>query len=51
MKQFGKRMKLSDKFIPVFSNIAVLLLLGVVLYVVLKGGFGGDEASRVPVCE
>jgi novel plant SNARE len=48
MKQFGKRMA-SDKFIQCFAVINCLLLLGVILYAVLKpGGMpGSDEATPV----
>lgn len=44
MKQFGKRMA-SDKFIQCFAVINCLLLLGVILYVILKGG-GDDEENK-----
>lgn len=44
MKQFGKRMA-SDKFIQCFAVLNCLLLCGVVLYAVLKGGGGDDEGK------
>jgi SNARE protein len=44
MKQFGKRMA-SDKFIQCFAVLNCLLLLGVILYVVLKGGGDNDDSK------
>ena len=48
LKQFGKRMA-SDHFIQCFAMINCLLLLGVVLYAVIKGGSltGGDDNAPV----
>jgi len=37
LKQFGKRMA-TDSFIQCFAMVNCLLLLGVVLYAILKGG-------------
>ena len=37
LKQFGKRMA-SDKFIQCFAVLNCLLLLGVIIYAVTKGG-------------
>ena len=43
LKQFGKRMA-SDKFIQCFAVLNCLLLLGVIVYFVVKGGsLTGDE--------
>ena len=43
LKQFGKRMA-SDHFIQCFALVNCLLLLGVVLYAILKdGGLNGDD--------
>lgn len=45
LKHFGKRMA-SDKFIQCFAVLNCLLLLGVILYAVMKGGsLGGEESS------
>lgn len=44
LKQFGKRMA-SDKFIQCFAVLNCFLLLGVVLYAVIKGGNLGTEES------
>ena len=46
MKQFGKRMA-SDKFIQCFAVINCLLLLGVIIYAIAKGGglSGSDEGK------
>jgi len=47
LKQFGKRMA-SDKFIQCFALVNCLLLLGVVLYAILKGkGPQAGEANPV----
>jgi novel plant SNARE len=47
LKQFGKRMA-SDQFIQCFALVNCLLLLGVVLYAVVKGGsLTNPEASPV----
>ena len=52
VKQFSKRMA-SDRFIQCFAFINVMLLVGVVLYVILKGGSlsvtGGGSAPQNPV--
>jgi novel plant SNARE len=51
LKQFGKRMA-SDHFIQCFALINCLLLLGVVLYAILKGGglnTGKDSQPNSPV--
>jgi len=42
LKQFGKRMA-TDHFIQCFAVINCLLLVGVVIYVVLKGGLPGSK--------
>lgn len=48
IKTFGKRMA-TDRFIQCFACINILLLVGVVVYSVLKRGtFGQDEEDRVP---
>ncbi|EEC45772.1 predicted protein [Phaeodactylum tricornutum CCAP 1055/1] len=47
LKQFGKRMA-SDHFIQCFALINCLLLLGVVLYAVIKGGGLGLGNSGTP---
>jgi len=44
LKQFGKRMA-SDKFIQCFAVLNCLLLLGVIIYAVLKKGGLGNKAS------
>lgn len=44
VKQFGKRMA-TDKFIQCFAVVNCLLLLGVILYAVLKGGKLGGNSS------
>lgn len=46
MKQFGKRMA-GDKFIQCFGVLNCLLLLGVIIYAIVKGGglSGGDEGT------
>lgn len=48
IKQFGKRMA-TDSFIQCFAVVNCLLLLGVVLYAILKkgslGGAGDDEPN------
>jgi uncharacterized protein YciI len=45
LKHFGKRMA-SDKFIQCFAVLNCLLLLGVILYAVMKGGkLGGEESA------
>ena len=46
LKHFGKRMA-SDKFIQCFAVLNCLLLLGVILYAVLRRG-GSAEAEPVP---
>lgn len=49
MKQFGKRMA-GDKFIQCFAVINCLLLLGVVIYAILKkGSILGDQEPANPV--
>jgi len=50
IKQFSKRMA-SDRFIQCFAFVNVMLLVGVVVYVVVKGGSltGGSEARQNPV--
>lgn len=50
IKQFSKRMA-SDRFIQCFAFVNVMLLVGVVVYVVVKGGSltGGSEAPQNPV--
>jgi SNARE protein len=45
IKQFGKRMA-TDKLIQCFGVINCLLFLGVILYVVLNGGLGGDDDKK-----
>jgi len=49
LKHFGKRMA-SDKFIQCFAVLNCLLLLGVILYAVMKGGKlgGGESAPKDP---
>jgi novel plant SNARE len=47
LKQFGKRMA-SDHFIQCFALINCLLLLGVVLYAILKGGGLTGSGSGTP---
>lgn len=45
LKQFGKRMA-TDNFIQCFAVINCLLLLGVIIYAIVKrGGFGGGESA------
>jgi novel plant SNARE len=48
LKQFGKRMA-SDHMIQCFAVVNCLLLLGVILYAVLKGGTltGNDDATPI----
>lgn len=48
LKQFGKRMA-SDSFIQCFALINCLLLLGVVLYAVIKGGGLTNEDGGSPI--
>eukprot|EP00527_Entomoneis_sp_CCMP2396_P009377 CAMPEP_0198138956 /NCGR_PEP_ID=MMETSP1443-20131203/2308_1 /TAXON_ID=186043 /ORGANISM="Entomoneis sp., Strain CCMP2396" /LENGTH=246 /DNA_ID=CAMNT_0043800913 /DNA_START=222 /DNA_END=962 /DNA_ORIENTATION=- len=48
LKQFGKRMA-SDQFIQCFAMINCLLLLGVVLYAIIKGGGLGNKDGGSPV--
>jgi|Transcript_30520 SNARE protein len=47
IKHFGKRMA-SDKFVQCFAVINVLLLVGVVMYAILKGGGFSDKDGGAP---
>lgn len=45
IKTFGKRMA-TDKFIQCFACVNIMLLVGVVIYMIVKkGGLGGDNES------
>eukprot|EP00522_Entomoneis_paludosa_P018320 CAMPEP_0172453664 /NCGR_PEP_ID=MMETSP1065-20121228/10875_1 /TAXON_ID=265537 /ORGANISM="Amphiprora paludosa, Strain CCMP125" /LENGTH=249 /DNA_ID=CAMNT_0013205853 /DNA_START=156 /DNA_END=906 /DNA_ORIENTATION=- len=48
LKQFGKRMA-SDQFIQCFAMINCLLLLGVILYAIIKGGGLNNSDDGSPV--
>lgn len=48
LKQFGKRMA-SDQFIQCFALINCLLLLGVVLYAIIKGGGLNNRDGGSPI--
>jgi hypothetical protein len=47
IKTFGKRMA-TDKLIQCFACTNILLLVGVVVYVVVKGGFDGAKNDGAP---
>jgi len=47
IKTFGKRMA-TDRFIQCFACVNVLLLVGVVVYSILKNKNGGEETAAVP---
>lgn len=47
IRTFGKRMA-TDKLIQCFACTNILLLVGVVIYVVVKGGFEGAKNDGIP---
>lgn len=48
IKQFGKRMA-SDKFIQCFALVNCCLLLGVVIYAIMKGGKNSSSSGSTPL--
>lgn len=47
IKAFGKRMA-TDKLIQCFACVNILLIVGVVVYAVVKGGLPGNNESNAP---
>lgn len=47
IKTFGKRMA-TDRMIQCFACVNILLLVGVVVYTIVKKGDGSGEADNVP---
>lgn len=47
IKTFGKRMA-TDKLIQCFACVNLLMIVGVVIYVVVKGGLNSDKEEAVP---